>query len=250
MYLLNYGVTYVDKGIVLTVGRDIGQIVPTPIWGALVDTGQKLVLVDTGMNPVHIEDPDATFRGTEMSGKINPVVNEENLALNQIKSCGYSPDDVSIVINTHLHFDHCGGNLFFPGAEFVVQRGHYQWAIQNNSSCPRRDFDLKDTKWRFVDGDCELLPGVRLITTPGHVPGHQSVVINLRNSGPAIIASDAVFLRETMEPGAPITAHDKDIFYQSIEKIKDLCNNIGGTLYVSHEQALWDTWKHAPQYYD
>ena len=63
VYLLYYGVTWVDKGQVLTIGKDVGKIVPTPIWGALLDTEFGYVLVDTGMNPVHLEDPDATFRG-------------------------------------------------------------------------------------------------------------------------------------------------------------------------------------------
>ncbi len=249
-YLLYYGVTWVDKGQVLTIGRDAGKVVPTPIWGTLLDTEAGYVLVDTGMNPVHLEDPDATFRGSPLSGKIVPELCRADLADQRVMSCSVRPQDIRYVINTHLHFDHCGGNLFFPQAEFVVQKEHYEWAMSEKSNCPRRDFDLPGTKWRFVEGDCEFLPGVRLVTTPGHVPGHQSVIVDLKNSGPLIIASDAICLKETMADGAPITADNEREYHQSVQKLQKLEEELSGRIFVSHEQAEWDAWKHAPEFYD
>jgi len=245
MFLLCYGVTFVDKGVALTSGRDIGKIVPTPIWGALLETDHGLVLVDTGMNPIHIHDPDATFRGTDLYGKIKPVLSEADLAPNRVKSCGFSPDDVKMVINTHLHFDHCGGNMFFPNAEFVVQREHYDWAMRENN-CPKRDFDLPGIKWRFAEGEFELLPDIDMILTPGHVPGHQSVVVHLKKSGTAIITGDALSLIENMEEGAQVAAFDQREFYKSVKRIKSL----DGTIFLSHEKSLWDSWKHAPDFYE
>jgi N-acyl homoserine lactone hydrolase len=249
MYLLYYGVTYVDKGLVLTEGKDLGKVIPTPIWGALIDTGSERVLVDTGMNPVHISDPDATFRGTDLSGIIKPVLHDEDLASSRIKSCGVMPEQIDYVINTHFHFDHCGGNLFFPQADFVVQKEHYEWALQSEQ-CPKRDFNLPGTKWKLVEGPCTLLPGIELLPTPGHVPGHQSVVVYLEQTGPVIITGDAIFLEETMEDNAPVTAFDADLYHESIMKLCELQKKIKGQIFIAHEQEKWDQWKHAPEWYD
>lgn len=250
MYLLYYGVTYVDKGLVLTDGKDLGKIISTPIWGALIDNGKNHVLVDTGMNPIHIGDPDATFRGTNLSGLIKPVMTKQDLASSRVISCGFSPDQIDYVINTHFHFDHCGGNLFFPQAEFVVQKEHFEWALQPDSQCPHRDFNIPGTRWRLVDGRVTLLPGIELLPTPGHVPGHQSVVVYLRKTGPVILSGDAIFLEETMEENAPVTAFDKALYHKSVKKICDLRSEINGQIFVGHEQKKWDQWKHAPEWYE
>lgn len=248
MFLLYYGVTYVDKGLILTAGKDVGRIVPTPIWGTLIGVGDKWVLVDTGMNPIHISDPDATHRGTSLFGKIRTVLNIEDLAVNRVKSCGIDPAQVTYVINTHFHFDHCGGNLFFPNAEFVVQKDHYEWALQSEQ-CPKRDFNIPGLRWRLVDGDQDFLPGVKLIATPGHVPGHQSVIIHLPETGPVIITGDAIFLKETMEKDAPVTAFDPILYRLSVKKIVEMERQLSARILVAHEQKEWERWKHAPEYY-
>ncbi len=246
MYLLDYGYTNVDKGIVLTLGQDIGKVVPTPIWGALLDTGKKYVLIDTGMNPIHIKDPNATFIGTDLHGKIVPVMNERNTAIECVKACGVSPNSIKYVINTHLHFDHCGGNLFFPNARFVVQKHHYNWATSPKSNCPKRDFLLEGTKWLFVDGDVEFLPKISLILTPGHVPYHQSILIDLGEKK-VIIAGDAVSLRESMSDNAPITADNPVDFYASIRKLQSLSRKYQAQLLLSHDQEQWSSLIHAPK---
>ncbi len=246
MYLLDYGYTDVDKGMVLTLGRDVGKVVSTPIWGALVETRAGWVLIDTGMNPVHINQPDATFAGTPLSGKIVPVMTSQNRADECVRACGVDPAEIVMILNSHLHFDHCGGNALFPTAEIVVQKKHYEWAMLPESQCPRRDFDLPHARWRFVDGEEEVLPGIHLILTPGHVPYHQSFLLNLPQ-GPVIIAADAASLAETMAPGAEITADDPRLYHASIAKLERLAHDTGARILLSHDQALWQQWPHAPE---
>ena len=245
IFLLDYGYTNVDKGLVLTLGKDMGKIVSTPIWGALLETDSGYVLVDTGMNPIHILHPDATFAGTSLEGKIVPVMTPAQTAEACVRSCGVKPEEIRYVINSHFHFDHCGGNLFFPQAESVVQKKHYEWAMDSSSNCPRRDFDIADAKWHFVDGEMEFLPGIHLILTPGHVPYHQSILIE-SNHGNVIIAADAASLKETTAPCAEITADDPAAYHASIAKLCHLCEQYHAKLLLSHDQAMWDTWPHAP----
>ncbi|MBE3584420.1 MAG: N-acyl homoserine lactonase family protein [Limnochordaceae bacterium] len=248
MYLLYYGVTNVDKGLVLTDGRDVGKIIPTPIWGTLLETPEGWILVDTGMHPDHLTDPNATFRGTPLEGKIQPIMEPKDLASARVRSCGVEPEHIRYVINTHLHFDHCGGNRFFPQAEFIVQAEHFEWAMQSDQ-CHKRDFDLPGTRWRLVRGRTTVVPGVELIPTPGHVPGHQSVLVHLPQTGPVILTADAITLYETVRPDAPVTAWDPVMYKQSAEMLLRMQRELNAHLFVSHEQEVWDRWRHAPEFY-
>jgi len=103
-----------------------------------------------------------------------------------------SPADIGMVINTHLHFDHCGQNAVFSNAACHVQRAELERA-------KREDPELYDwfgfagARWELLDGDAELAPGVRVMATPGHTIGHQSVVISSADGIPDILIGDAAY---------------------------------------------------------
>lgn len=184
-------------------------VVPRPLWERrippddrnriplamrclLVEHDAGPVLIDTGLG----NKEDAKFRGiygVENAGVQGPTQLEDALA-----EAGFQPADVRWVINTHLHFDHAGGNthiplmqepgggairLSFPNATYVVQQRELQFAAHTNertaASYLERNFAPVGAagRWRLVNGETELLPGIRLVPTPGHVPYHQSVVI-------------------------------------------------------------------------
>src|SRR5262249_13070887 len=114
--------------------------------------------------------------------------------------------DVRYVVCTHLDWDHACGHDNFPEAEFVVQRRHYEVAKED----PRFDtifeipvrvhWDRPALHYRLVDGDIELLPGIELIETSGHVPGHQSVLVRLPQTGPVLLAIDAIKFAQQIDP--------------------------------------------------
>ncbi len=178
-------------------------IVPKPLWERripadernriplslrclLIEHDEGLVLVDTGIG----NKEDAKFRdiyGVENAGRHGPTQLEDAL-----QALGYSPAEVRVVVNTHLHFDHAGGNtaivdgelrLAFPNATYVVQRGELEFASRPNErtvgSYLAHNFQpvAERGRWRLVSGETELLPGIRLLPTPGHVPYHQSVLV-------------------------------------------------------------------------
>lgn len=247
LFLLDYGTVCVDKGVVLTGGVDWGTIIPTPICGALIDTDDGWILVDTGMHPVHAVDYANTFRDTSLHGKIVPVMRDAQRADHQVALCGVNRTEVALVINTHLHFDHCGGNGLFPRATFIVQRDHYEWALTSDQCFPR-DLAGAEGRWKLIDGEPEIVPGVQVLRTPGHVPGHQSVVVWLPQSGPVIIAADALLLWETREPDSPVTAWDADEYHRSVAKLLDVAHRLGARILPGHEQAEWVSWRRAPEY--
>lgn len=102
-----------------------------------------------------------------------------------------SPADVRIVINSHLHFDHCGQNAVFKHAPFYVQRSELARARREKSAVAEW-FDFAGARFELVDGDAQVAEGVRLVPTPGHTVGHQSVMVDAPDGG-AMLIGDAAF---------------------------------------------------------
>jgi N-acyl homoserine lactone hydrolase len=105
-----------------------------------------------------------------------------------------SPADVRIVINTHLHFDHCGQNAVFKHAPFYIQRPELERA-RREEGLTAEWFDFAGARFELVDGDAEIAEGVRVVATPGHTVGHQSVVIETADGG-ALMIGDAAYTSE------------------------------------------------------
>jgi N-acyl homoserine lactone hydrolase len=99
-----------------------------------------------------------------------PSKRPEDTIESRLAEIGLRPSDVHCLINTHLHFDHCGGNCAFPSTPILVQRSHYEHA-RESPTCPSRYFDLPDLTYELIDGEPELFGGVRAFLTPGHAPG-------------------------------------------------------------------------------
>jgi N-acyl homoserine lactone hydrolase len=105
-----------------------------------------------------------------------------------------SPADVRIVINTHLHFDHCGQNAVFKHAPFYVQRKELERA-RREEKLTSAWFDFAGARFELVDGDAEVADGVRVVATPGHTAGHQSVLVDTPDGG-AVMIGDAAYTPE------------------------------------------------------
>ncbi|MFL5581100.1 MAG: MBL fold metallo-hydrolase, partial [Gemmatimonadaceae bacterium] len=124
-----------------------------------------------------------------------------------IRAAGFAPEDVSLVIDTHLHFDHAGGNTYrdadgvvrasFPNARYVVQGGEHRYAANANERTQASYFPanyeplLATGQMELVEGERDVLPGIRLLPTPGHTPHHQSVLLTSEGET-AIFLADLV----------------------------------------------------------
>lgn len=195
LYVLHGGDCCVDKGRIFTPGVDEGRLlrIPIPLFLVETDDGER-VLVDTGMHPVHIEDPEHTFRGVSPYDEwILPMMRPEDTLEHRLGEIGLSVDDVTHVVNTHLHFDHCGGNTYrdgdrivptFPRASYVFQR--LEWADANAPNERTRGSYLSDDfapleaagKLELIDESVEIVPGIRLDRIQGHTRGTQTVRVN------------------------------------------------------------------------
>jgi N-acyl homoserine lactone hydrolase len=135
-----------------------------------------------------------------------------------------SPADIGLVINTHLHFDHCGQNAVFSHAACHVQRAELDRA-QRESPELYDWFGFMNARWELLDGDTEVLPGLSVITTPGHTVGHQCVVVESDGGGPDLLIGDAAYTPHQYagppdEDLVPGQAADPVAWRESLHRIK------------------------------
>src|ERR1700749_4357163 len=97
-----------------------------------------------------------------------------------------NPADIYLVINTHLHFDHCGQNAVFKHAPFYVQRAELDRARRESAELSGW-FDFAGARFELLDGDTDILPGLSVVTTPGHTAGHQCVVVQAGDGPPDLL---------------------------------------------------------------
>ncbi len=157
--------------------------IPLALRCLLVEHDDGPVLIDTGLG----NKETAKFKdiyGVENEGRTGRTRLEDALA-----ERGYRPEDVRWVINTHLHFDHAGGNTFrdpdgnvalsFPRARYVVQKGELDFASHTNERTAASYLapNFATVPFTLLDGEAEVLPGLRSVPTPGHVPYHQSILV-------------------------------------------------------------------------
>jgi glyoxylase-like metal-dependent hydrolase (beta-lactamase superfamily II) len=165
------------------IPADARNRIPLALRCLLVEHDDGLVLIDTGIG----NKEDAKFNdiyGVDNAGQGGRTRLEDALA-----ELGHAPADVRWVIDTHLHFDHCGGNTYrneggevrptFPAARYVVQRGELEFARHPNERTAASYFapNFEPVSFMLVDGVAEPLAGIHCLPTPGHVPYHQSILV-------------------------------------------------------------------------
>lgn len=215
-----------------------------PVWSALVRTPEGNVLFDTGLHPVHVARPEATF-GPQKGMRV--VMAEEDRVVGRLAALGVAPEDVAVVVNSHLHFDHAGNNGAFPQATFVVQADHLAYA-RGKPSFPAVYWDLPELTYVPTGGRARIARGVEVVPTPGHAPGHQSLVVDLPGTGRMVLCGDAAFTRENLERDE-IPAAFPDDARASLGVIRSLVGGDVDRCLVSHDARAWATWRHAPESY-
>jgi len=152
--------------------------IPLALRCLLVEHDDGLVLIDTGIGNKENE------KFKDIYGVENAGANGRTKLEDAIAELGHTPDDITWVINTHLHFDHAGGNttpqgLAFPRARYLVQRRELEFAKHTNerTAASYLAHNFERVPFQLIDGEKEVLPGIRCIPTPGHVPYHQSVLV-------------------------------------------------------------------------
>lgn len=190
-----------------------------------------------------------------------PVPDEEGLdagddLVDQLAALGVAPGDIRYVVCSHLDPDHAGGHDRFPHAEFLIQEEHLRCARAGEPPRLRRaaaHWDLPHLRYRTLTGDSEPFPGIELVASGGHVPGHQSVLVRLPRTGPVLLAGDAVPNAAARDPDdRPAFPFDTDAAeaLASSRKLVARAERDGALLIHGHDREQWDTLRLAPDYYD
>ena len=249
LYILFLGEACIDKGRLISPGVDDGKRVHIPIPAYLVQTDDgKNILIDTGMNKVHIDDPEYTFRGQEIADILLPVMRPEDFLVWRLADLNLAVEDVTHVINTHLHFDHAGNNGLFTHSPIFVQREHHAIA-QDNPVFPNEYWNLPDLHYELIDGEPELFPGIHMILTPGHAPFHQSVLLTLPESGNILLCSDAIYCQDNLDHDAWGGQADPETARASAARLVKIAKEQNAQMIYGHDPAQWKQLRHAPFFY-
>jgi N-acyl homoserine lactone hydrolase len=172
----------------------------------------------------------------------------------QLARMGVQPDAIDTVISTHYDIDHAGRHAAIAQAHYVVQRVHHVDAARNpRYTAMRPHWDQPLERLRLVDGDTALRPGLELIETSGHVPGHQSVLVRLPTTGAVLLTIDAVPFGEGFTRDQPDDGRDPDAaaLRASTHKLLNLVDREQvGLVIFGHDRAQWDGLKKLPEYYE
>jgi N-acyl homoserine lactone hydrolase len=207
--------------------RDVGVKIESGVFAFLLNNGESKVLVDSGACGI-TEAPQFSryFERTP----------EQTLEA-QLARFGTSPDEISIIINTHLHIDHCAGNILCTQARWFVQKKEMEyWRAPLRVHRQAYKVELPEAGFYLLDGDTEVLPGIRVMFSPGHSPGSQSVLVDT-SKGLYILAGDTIPHFANMdvrddEPfwpnGIYVNLHE---YYETLDRLKSL----KGTVLPGHD---------------
>lgn len=262
VYLLDFGTIALD-GFMMFWNRGPGGPIRFPAYGVLIDHAEGRFLFDTGF--------DREWFDQHLPGLAHQ--SERQTVPGQLDLLGLRPGDITHVINSHCHVDHVGGNKCCCNAttlchkhELEAVRRPEPWEAMGYSdhsfaapeqldpaSTPTIDDAVQDIytpRFELLTGDAEIASGVTLFETPGHTPGHYSLLVRLANRRPMLFTGDACYTQRSIEENIISGAHsDVAAAHASMQRLRDLAEQHDAELFYSHDAEAWANWKPAPQFY-
>jgi N-acyl homoserine lactone hydrolase len=221
-----------------------------PILGFVIVAGDRVVLVDTGFPAEYVSAPAeaATRDGLDTFGRI-VTLTERHRPAGQLELAGLTTADVTDLVITHGDIDHVGGLHDFPSATLVVSRA------EREAGPPRYFGDRRPLDWplqrtRLVDTDVEeLLSGVLLLSTPGHTPGHLSLLVRLPRTGSVLIAGDAISRPDELETGVNGGAWDQEVARRSAVRLVEVARREDALVVLGHDPGPAPPLRRVPDWY-
>src|SRR5918997_984126 len=219
----------------IKMNQGLGDPYEIPVPFFLITHPRGNVLYDGGNALEVAQDPRGHWDA--VVDAYDPVMTEDDFVVNQLQGMDVDPASVRYVIQSHLHLDHSGAIGHFQKAAYI-----------------RKDFDR--VKWLFLDGEhddgYDLFGDgtIKTLFTPGHAPGHTSVIVTLEESGPMMLTADACYTMDHYNNVAlPGLIHSAADCASSVQKIHRAIDALGATLVTGHDPDEWPKFKKAPEYY-
>ncbi|HEX3858626.1 MAG TPA: N-acyl homoserine lactonase family protein [Pseudolabrys sp.] len=166
----------------------------------------------------------------------------------QLEQLGVKPSDIKYVAVSHTHPDHIGNVEMFPQSMLLVQKAEYDWPGANNTPRFNPEHPVKK-----LDGDYDVFGdgSVTILSTPGHTPGHQSLLVKLPKTGAVLLSGDAVHFKDNFDKRrVPAGNTSKEQTLASMQRLADVMKKEHAQLWINHDKAQSDKLKHAPASYN
>ena len=250
MYALHCGGERTLRSVLDPFDEQCGTTIHPPYFCYLVEHPEQNVLFDTGGHPDLIDNPRSRLGSA--ADLYDITMNPGDDIVSRLETIGVAPDRVAHVVQSHLHYDHAGGLEFFPDATVHVGRGELAFAhwppVYQRDVFVRADFD-HPLKWHEVSEEHDIFNdgSVIIFSTPGHTPGHQSMLVK-GHARSYILVGDAAYDRGKMQARClPGLLWNPDALVASWEKIEEMQRRHDAELIFTHDLDFEKTVKLAPQ---
>jgi glyoxylase-like metal-dependent hydrolase (beta-lactamase superfamily II) len=256
LYRLDCGHSRANDESVWTPGKNVGRDIEFSSTCWLIKHGSEWLLWDTGVPQTALNDP----KGWSTLPKLI-VYHLDRSLTDQLAEIGLKPGDIGRVAISHTHGDHIGNVWLFPSATIVMQRAEYSWIHSPNGPNDNvnqlmalaRKLMGTPKNLQLIDGDADVFGdgSITLVSTPGHTPGHQSLLVHLKKSGFIVLSGDVAHSEENFEKDiVPSLNTDKAASIASMEKIRRLLTTYQAKFFINHDKSQTDTLKLLPAFYD
>jgi glyoxylase-like metal-dependent hydrolase (beta-lactamase superfamily II) len=244
LYILNCGEGVAGDISRWSPGVNVGKSMPFVDNCYLLKHASGWMLWDTGLTDALAAKPEGQ---APADPKATHWYRPKTLA-SQLEALGVKPADIKFVAVSHTHPDHVGNVEMFPQSMLLVQKAEYDWPGANNAPRFKPEHpvtQLEGDKDVFGDGS------VTILSTPGHTPGHQSLLVKLPKTGALVLSGDAVHFKSNWDNrGVPAGNVSKEQTLASMEKIDGILKKDKGALWINHDKAQRDTLKMSPEFYE
>ena len=256
LYRLDCGHSLANDESVWTPGENVGRSIEFSSTCWLIKHGSEWLLWDTGVPESTLNDP----RGWSTLPKLI-VYHLDKSITDQLAEIGLKPGDIGRVAISHTHGDHIGNVGLFPDSTIMMQRAEYSWihspdgpnANVNQLMALARKLLGTPKNLQLIDGDTDVFGdgSVTLVSTPGHTPGHQSLLVHLKKSGFIILSGDVAHLEENFKENiVPSLNTSKPESIASMDRVRRMIATYKATFFINHDKSQTDTLKLIPAFYD
>jgi N-acyl homoserine lactone hydrolase len=256
LYRLDCGHSLANDESVWTPGENVGRDIEFSSTCWLIKHGSQWLLWDTGVPETALNDPN----GWSTLPKLI-VYHLDRSISDQLAQIGLKPGDIGRVAISHTHGDHIGNMALFPDSIVLMQRAEYDWIHSANGPNDNvnqlmalaRKLLGEPKHLQLIDGDTDVFGdgSVTLLATPGHTPGHQSLLVHLKKSGFIMLSGDVVHLQENFAKNiVPDLNTDKAASIASMGRVRQLIGTYKAAFFINHDKAETEQLKLLPEFYD
>jgi N-acyl homoserine lactone hydrolase len=240
LYVMDCGHNSAKDQSLWSPGVNVGQPIEQANTCSLIKHGNTWLLWDTGYADAIIDNPVDTPVGHATRART---------LMDQLAEVGVKPADIALVAVSHTHADHIGNLDRLPTSTLLIQKAEFDWAFAPG----KRPLFKKDRPLKLVEGDYDVFGdgSATLLFTPGHTPGHQSLLVHLARTGWVLLSGDIAHSKDNWENDrVPSINSDAKETHESHARVAKILAEKKAQLWINHDWPTFQSLKHSPQFYD